>query len=365
MKLFRHLSTWLLILLVATTLLLSGCSSAKNSPTNSDIQALQSIYEQNDWEFQESNISFKVHEKGAFTVSLAGQAIEKGSEQSEYIFIPIALFRKLPQFYKLQGDNSNKTELLSYKLKDGLWSMVAIVPVNITEKKVEEEKVIEAKIEPKLKRINIDLLIISPDFENNFPLSIPVGQSKKSIEVSVLLPEKYSFTSLNIKNNEGVASRLVKLPSALSQNEVKAVATLQPKSSASLDFSKINYHKKLGQSFSFYQKLFLILFLIVCAVILYLLIHPNITYQYFLYKKQDELLNKLIKLGQQYPHNQENEEKLSEEERFFRGRDRGRLFEEERFFRGSERQLKGIFYSDSDLKRNLLNRLNYISGNIN
>ena len=201
-----HYRALLLVLFFVITLLFSSCATPKVHLNKDDVQALQNIYEEGNWTFQQSSVNIRVNEGGAVKLSIAGQAIEKVSGVNNSIWIPVALLKELPEYFGTDGDNSAGVKLISYKVKGGLWSIVALVPGY-----------------DKKAKVSLDVLMISPVFAQSLPLNLPVGQGVASVQTSVELPTRAKFTTLWTRG-DGESVKLTELPSSISEGKVKALA---------------------------------------------------------------------------------------------------------------------------------------------
>jgi hypothetical protein len=239
----------LLVIFLTFTFLFSSCGNSKVNLANSDIQALQNIYEEGNWTFQQSSVNVKVNEGGAVKLSITGKAIEKVPGSDSSIWLPVALLKELPEYYGIDGDKSNNTKLISYKVKEGLWSIVALVPrfdekmqvkESSTTQSISTESTLATSQLPQTRYINLDVLMISPTFTQSLPFNLPLGQGVNSVQTSVELPTKAQFTSLLTRgNNESV--KLTQLPLSISEGKIKALARLQPESAMIWDFSDVGY----------------------------------------------------------------------------------------------------------------------------
>jgi hypothetical protein len=237
------------VLFLAIALLFSSCATPEVHLTNNDLQALQNIYEEGNWTFQQSSVNVRVNEGGAVKLSIAGEAIEKVSSGNNSIWIPVALLKELPEYYGTDGDNSSQVKLMAYKVKGGLWSIVALIPGTDEKAQVKETPTAEnastgsslgTQKQPQTRRVSLDVLMISPVFAQSLPLNLPVGQGVASIQTSVELPTKAKFTSLWTRG-DGESVKLTELPSSISEGKVKALARLQPELATVWDFSDIGY----------------------------------------------------------------------------------------------------------------------------
>jgi hypothetical protein len=237
----------LLVIFLTFTFLFSSCGDSKVNLAKSDIHALQNIYEEGNWTFQQSSVNVKVNEGGAIKLSIAGKAIEKVAGSDSSIWLPVALLKELPEYYGIDGDKSNSTKLISYKVKDGLWSIVALVPKSNNKTQIKESSstlsqrsTLEISQLPQIRDISLEVLMISPTFTQSLPFNLPLGQGINSVQTSVELPPKAQFTSLLTRgNNESV--KLTQLPLSISEGKIKALARLQPESAMIWDFSDVGY----------------------------------------------------------------------------------------------------------------------------
>ncbi|MFY7885090.1 MAG: hypothetical protein ACOVOV_09635 [Dolichospermum sp.] len=248
-RVLLHYQALLLVLFLAIALLFSSCATPEVHLTNNDLQALQNIYEEGNWTFQQSSVNVRVNEGGAVKLSIAGEAIEKVSSGNNSIWIPVALLKELPEYYGTDGDNSSQVKLMAYKVKGGLWSIVALIPGTDEKAQVKETPTAEnastgsslgTQKQPQTRRVSLDVLMISPVFAQSLPLNLPVGQGVASIQTSVELPTKAKFTSLWTRG-DGESVKLTELPSSISEGKVKALARLQPELATVWDFSDIGY----------------------------------------------------------------------------------------------------------------------------
>ncbi|WP_409805436.1 hypothetical protein [Microcystis sp.] len=242
---------------MAIALLFSSCATPTVHLTKNDLQALQNIYEEGNWTFQQSSVNVRVNEGGAVKLSIAGEAIEKVSSGNNSIWIPVALLKELPEYYGTDGDNSSQVKLMAYKVKGGLWSIVALIPGTDEKAQVKEAPTAEnastasslgTQKQPQTRRVSLNVLMISPVFAQSLPLNLPVGQGVASVQTSVELPTKAKFTSLWTRG-DGESVKLTELPSSISEGKVKALARLQPELAPVWDFSDIGYRLP-GDKFS-------------------------------------------------------------------------------------------------------------------
>ncbi|MCA2797049.1 MULTISPECIES: hypothetical protein [unclassified Microcystis] len=252
-----HYRALLLVLFLAIALLFSSCATPTVHLTKNDLQALQNIYEEGNWTFQQSSVNVRVNEGGAVKLSIAGEAIEKVSSGNNSIWIPVALLKELPEYYGTDGDNSSQVKLMAYKVKGGLWSIVALIPGTDEKAQVKEAPTAEnastasslgTQKQPQTRRVSLNVLMISPVFAQSLPLNLPVGQGVASVQTSVELPTKAKFTSLWTRG-DGESVKLTELPSSISEGKVKALARLQPELAPVWDFSDIGYRLP-GDKFS-------------------------------------------------------------------------------------------------------------------
>ncbi|MFN6187533.1 MAG: hypothetical protein ACK460_15720 [Microcystis sp.] len=245
------------MLFLAIALLFSSCATPTVHLTKNDLQALQNIYEEGNWTFQQSSVNVRVNEGGAVKLSIAGEAIEKVSSGNNSIWIPVALLKELPEYYGTDGDNSSQVKLMAYKVKGGLWSIVALIPGTDEKAQVKEAPTAEnastasslgTQKQPQTRRVSLNVLMISPVFAQSLPLNLPVGQGVASVQTSVELPTKAKFTSLWTRG-DGESVKLTELPSSISEGKVKALARLQPELAPVWDFSDIGYRLP-GDKFS-------------------------------------------------------------------------------------------------------------------
>jgi hypothetical protein len=240
---------FLLVALLIVTTLLSGCTGSKFVSNENDIKALQNVYEDGNWKFQQSSINVQVSEGGAVKLSIIGEAVEKVSGENDDIYIPIVLLPELPEYYGVEGTNSSKIKLTAYKVKGGSWSIVASIP---EDKISSPQNTLENQKKLKNKQIDLNILMIDPIFTSSLPLSLPVDDGLSSIKASVEIPRKSKFTSLLTKNKSD-SVKLIEIPSSVSDGKIKALAELQSESSTVWNFSDIVY--KLPMSNSFRQEL--------------------------------------------------------------------------------------------------------------
>ncbi len=224
---------------------------------NSDAQALQNIYDEGNWKFQQSSTNIRVNEGGAVKLSIAGEAVEKVSGENNSIWIPIALLKELPEYFGIDGNNSSKAKLISYKVKGGLWNIVALIPGSSEKAQVKEAPTVDnistgsslgSQKQPQTRQVNLDVLMISPVFAQSLPLSLPVGQGLTSVQTFVELPTKAKFTSLSARGDSR-SVKLTELPVSISEGKVKALARLEPDLTKAWDFSEIGYRLP-GDKFS-------------------------------------------------------------------------------------------------------------------
>jgi hypothetical protein len=248
-KILQSYQVFLSVALLIVTVLLSGCTSSKFVSNKNDFKALQNVYEDSNWKFQQSSINVKVNEGGAVNLSIIGEAVEKVSGENDDIYIPIALLPELPEYYGVEGINSSKIKLTAYKVKEGSWSIIASIP---EDKISSAQNTLENQKKLKTKQIDLNILMIDPIFTESLPLSFPVDDGLSSIEASVEIPQKSKFMSLFTKNKSD-SVKLIEIPSSVSDGKIKALAKLQSESSTVWNFSDIVY--KLPMSNSFRQEL--------------------------------------------------------------------------------------------------------------
>jgi hypothetical protein len=247
----------LLTIFCVVTLIFSSCSTSTVRLNTNDSQALQNVYEESNWTFQPSSVTVQVNKGGAVKLSILGDATEKLSDGNKPVWIPVALLEELPEYFETSGENSTGIKLISYKVKGGLWSIIALIPDADNTLQVEKATKIE-KISTKsnsgiqnktqTRRISLDVLMISPVFDQSLPFNLPVAQSLSSIKTSIELPTKARFTSLLARGN-GESAKLTELPLSLSEGKVKAIAKLQPELADIWDFSGVGYQLP-GDNFS-------------------------------------------------------------------------------------------------------------------
>ncbi len=232
-----------------TLIFLSGYSPyylSTISVSNNDVKLTQSIYDENDWKVRESKIQIKVHESvnkdepQAIQIKIKGNAFKKAvvEDQRKFISIPVALFESLPPYFT---SNTENVELLTYKVKEGLWSLVANYSTNNN-----VERSYTKDIEPKVAtfNFNLDIVMVSPAFSEQLPFYICIGDGSGLVETIITIPKNSKFTSLDINDNNGsTISNLVLLPLSLSDSseEVQAIAQLSPQSSIVWNLSGIRY----------------------------------------------------------------------------------------------------------------------------
>jgi hypothetical protein len=247
----------LLTIFCVVTLIFSSCSMSTVRLNTNDSQALQNVYEESNWTFHPSSVTVQVNKGGAVKLSIVGDATEKISDGNKPVWIPVALLEELPEYFETSGENSTGVKLISYKVKGGLWSIVALIPEADNTLQIEKATKIE-KISTKsnsgkqnktqTRRISLDVLMISPVFDQSLPFNLPVAQSLASIKTSIELPTKARFTSLLARGN-GESAKLTELPLSLSEGKVKAIAKLQPELADIWDFSGVGYQLP-GDNFS-------------------------------------------------------------------------------------------------------------------
>lgn len=248
-KILQSYRIFFLVALLILTILLSGCTNSKFVSNENDIKALQNVYEDGNWKFQQSSINVQVNEGGAVKLSVVGEAVEKVSEENDDIYIPIALLPELPEYYGVEGDNASKVKLTAYKVREGSWSIVASIP---EDKISSTQNTLESRKKLKTKQIDFNILMIDPIFTSSLPLSLPVDNGLSSIQASIEIPQKSKFTSLLTKNKSD-SVKLIEIPSSVSDGKIKALAKLQSESSTVWNFSDVGY--KLPTSNSFRQEL--------------------------------------------------------------------------------------------------------------
>jgi hypothetical protein len=276
----RRFRALFFVLLFGITLLFSSCGAIKDSQTK-DIEALQAVYQDSNWEFRQSSTDVQVYDKGTVRISIRGKAIERTPGRDKFAWIPVALVKKLPEYYAIEGNKYPEADLNAYQVKGGLWHIIALVPVA-------SQNVSEGIEGTQTHQVDFNVLMISPAFdESNFlsfakslPLYLPVGQGLVSVETSIVLPQKAKFISHSIKGKKkSDPVKLIEFPSSLSKNKVTARTTLDPKSSILWDLSSIKYkfpEQILSQGFKF-----LPILLIVCGII-------ETLFLYFLMQKRRE-----------------------------------------------------------------------------
>jgi len=246
-------STCILPLLVIILICTYGCSSPGNLQLQSgDINALKRINDASPWQFQQTLLDIQVREAGGIEISLEGEAKQKEGVSSGTFLLPVALVRELPNYLKGTDQSTQATvELQAYKIVGGLWCITALVPLGTPpDHGPAQQPVQQAPLGPR--RIQLKVLLISPDFNRGLPLLIPVGQHRAGVDLYVTLPQGAKFTSLNVSGDRqpsGEDTKLVILPPSLSGGAIRAAAKMSPESAA-WNFSQVTYTSPWNISFS-------------------------------------------------------------------------------------------------------------------
>lgn len=172
-----------IVLFFTISLLFCSCAAPTAYQKKDDIQALQNIYEESNWTFQQSSVDVQVNEGGAVKLSIDGEAIEKVSGENSSIWIPVAMLKELPEYFGIDGDNSTQAKLMAYKVKGGLWSIVALVP----------DKKAQGIVSSKKPSIDKNVLMPKSSMEVSKKTSKNVLMPTSSIEVSKKAQEIVSF----------------------------------------------------------------------------------------------------------------------------------------------------------------------------
>jgi hypothetical protein len=243
-------STRALFLLFAI-LFAGGCSSQKLQLGRGDTNALKRIYEGSAWKLQQSAVDIQVHSPNAVEVNLKGEAIQKENEKDGPMWVPIALFRELPDYLKgTNVSNQSPIELQSYKITGGLWCVVAIVqPSPILQQSVNDSssnsppQMVAVPNSPKIEPVHLQVLFVSSNFTTGLPLLIPVSQQRQSVDLAVTLPPNAKFTSLNIESGQSpnTITSLTMLPPSTVGGANRAAAKLNSESEGAWDFTNVTY----------------------------------------------------------------------------------------------------------------------------
>jgi hypothetical protein len=178
----------LLILLCA----LSGCSRQdKISARETDIQALIKLDDASSWSYKKSRFNIQVYEKNTVEIDFQGDAVPKNTNTKNPLMIPLVLTKEAPQYIKAIDDKNQEIELQTYKIKNGLWGSVAVIPTNYLTPASETEVPETLKGTP----IRVKVLLVSSLFEENLPILIPAGQSRDFVDAAITLPESYKFNA--------------------------------------------------------------------------------------------------------------------------------------------------------------------------
>lgn len=257
----RRLSTLLLVLLLGISVFLTSCGTSNDSGSK-DVETLEAIYEQSNWKFRQLSANIQVYDKGTIKISIKGQATERTPGGDEFAWIPVALLKNRPKYYALEGDKSPGADLTAYQIKDGLWSVVAFVPgteeesgqeqnaiavVNNSTDETDENLKVSSK--QRTSKIDIDVLIISPDFATSLPLYLPIGQGLASVDTSVELLTKAKFIDPQVDPFVGEANDksvdLTEFSPLLPDGKVKALTKLDPNVATLWDLSHVQYRSSL------------------------------------------------------------------------------------------------------------------------
>lgn len=236
----------LLFLLLVTAGSMTGCSSQAPLQLGSgDIKALKRVYEASPWQFRQSTLEFQVHQSGApktiaaVEITVEGEVVQKDSSRGGPLLLPVALVRELPDYLKgTDLSNQATVELQAYKIAGGLWCVTALVPFNSPQEQS------PTQTSPESKRVQLQVLLVSPDFERKLPLLIPAAQSGTSVDLHITLPQGASFESQDISSvnqSTGQTTKLTVLPLSLTGGAVRAAGKLVPESAAVWDFSQVTY----------------------------------------------------------------------------------------------------------------------------
>ncbi|MET0465866.1 MAG: hypothetical protein ABW007_22075 [Chitinophagaceae bacterium] len=205
---------------------------------NGDINALKRIYETNPSQFRQSLIGIQVHEAGAVEISVEGEAVNKNSSKAGPLLLPVVLVKELPDYLKAtDSSNGASVELQAYKIVNGLWCITAVVPFNPPS----DQPI--GQTPPESKRIQLKVLLVSPNFATNLPFLLPAAQSHSSVDLSITLPDGAGFTSFEVNDNSLLrqSTKLSVLPPSITGGKLSAAARLMPESTVAWDLSQITF----------------------------------------------------------------------------------------------------------------------------
>jgi hypothetical protein len=234
-------------------IVMGGCSSQKLQLSGGDVNALKQIRVNSPWQFQQSSVDIQVHQPNAIEINIKGEAVHRENQQGGPMWLPVALFRDLPEYLKGATVNSQNSqtpvELQAYKVAGGLWCVVAVVPLDQplqqstanTPTDVPSPSATPAA--PKFEPVNLQVLFVSPEFETSLPLLIPISQQGVGVDLSISLPQGTRFTSQNLSSSKisDQITTLTVLPPSTTGGAIRAAAKLIADKDEAWNLTEVTY----------------------------------------------------------------------------------------------------------------------------
>jgi len=234
------------------TILVVGCGRSSGlSMSTQEFSNLNRILSASPTKFYLSHVELDALGQSTIKVQVDGTVSRDPEDSTGFdAWIPLALVTHLPDYIgDPMIDDSLVGEIESYQLRDNLWligvSLQDTSPVStVTDStSIVGEQVLQSDLDRKVK---LSVIMSSQLFESSFALAIPVGETRRVVEIAVGLPKGSSLDASEVFTNRTADSRPVQLallPPVLSPNAVRAAARSQAPTGAVWDFSKISFTK--------------------------------------------------------------------------------------------------------------------------